>query len=183
MMPSDVLTEGQPRTLRLFCQKISVSDSGCWIWTASTRRGYGRFSYRDESGRSISMGAHRFAYLAAFGTLPDELDHIVCDTPLCVNPFHLCATTSRDNVLRSNNPCAINKRRTVCKRGHELVMRPNGWRRCKICQLAASRLADRRRYDRKYPRKTARKGYGRTKPVNISIEEELIQSGEESISR
>jgi len=70
-----------------FTQKFTKTASGCWEWTASTTsRGYGCFSV----GKSQSELAHRYAYAAEHGPIPDghQVYHD-CDNKLCVNPDHL----------------------------------------------------------------------------------------------
>ncbi|MFE9242225.1 HNH endonuclease [Nocardiopsis sp. NPDC006938] len=74
---------------------------------------------RDEEGRSM------------------EPDHL-CGNTRCVNIYHLERVSKRENVLRSNNPCAQNARKTECIRGHAFdedntYLRPNGGRTCREC--------------------------------------------------
>jgi len=78
----------------------------CWIWEGSQRRRYGRF--RD-------LAAHRYAYEHIRSEIPPglELDHL-CETPLCVNPWHLEPVTSAENIRRRS----VNQ--THCKHGHPL---------------------------------------------------------------
>ena len=76
-----------------FWPKVDKTDT-CWLWTASRMSGgYGAFSW---GGRT--SGAHRFAYEAFVGGIPEglEIDH-TCHEPRCVNPEHLKATTKTQN--------------------------------------------------------------------------------------
>jgi hypothetical protein len=76
----------------------------CWMWTGSTREGYGLFRL---NGRIFS--AHRVSYQLAH---PDETISGVqirhsCDTPACVNPKHLgvgdAKANSDDKMLRDRH--------------------------------------------------------------------------------
>jgi len=74
----------------------SVTDpaTGCVNWTGALQsQGYGLFSFR---GRM--MLAHRAAYEAANGPIPDGLLLMhACDNPRCCNPAHLTPGTDQDN--------------------------------------------------------------------------------------
>lgn len=101
-----------------FWEKVEKSD-GCWLWLgAKNKLGYGSFG----AGSLGSNAAHRFAYEALVGPIPEglELDHL-CRNPSCVNPSHLDPVTHHENILRGNAPPAINARKTHCKRGHEFT--------------------------------------------------------------
>ena len=115
-------------------------NTGCWIWCGSKfqKQGYGRYKF---AGNTIR--AHRGIYEMLVGKIADGLtiDHM-CNNPICVNPLHLSQATIRDNVLRSSNPFAINKRKTHCYNGHELsgknLIERNGGRGCRECRRATS---------------------------------------------
>lgn len=120
----------------------------CWIWTGMlSPKGYGQFR------SPISIMAHRNSYAFANGPIPDglELDHL-CRNRSCVNPDHLEAVDHATNVRRGNGG-PDKYPRTSCRNGHpytneNTIIRPDGGRRCKICQKA-HRARNRR------PRKSA----------------------------
>jgi len=74
--------------------KYVNKTEGCWLWTADTRKGYGRFWF---DGHSVP--AQRFIFEQLHGKQPSHI-HIChkCDVPLCVRPDHLFAGTVTDNV-------------------------------------------------------------------------------------
>lgn len=84
-----------PRTLKQrFHEKYEVCpDTGCWLWTASTRGGYGAINV---DGSKL---AHRLSWELHVGPIPEGL-HVLhrCDTPSCVNPDHLMLGTHQDNM-------------------------------------------------------------------------------------
>lgn len=69
----------------------------CWIWTrGADRDGYGK---RMIPNGSRAAAAHRGAYEAAHGAIPDGfVVHHRCDQPACVNPDHLEAMSRADHV-------------------------------------------------------------------------------------
>jgi endogenous inhibitor of DNA gyrase (YacG/DUF329 family) len=75
-------------------RKIEGSD--CWLWTGSTRGGYGRFKIA-----TVTQEAHRASYELYVGPIPDglQLDHL-CRNRSCINPAHLEPVTCAENIRR-----------------------------------------------------------------------------------
>src|SRR5690554_52868 len=100
-------------TWRRFWAKVSLPDqNGCLAWQATkTRDGYGKFRFSGRLWR-----AHRFAYSALVGAIPDgaQLDHL-CRNRACVNPEHLEPVPPRTNVLRGESGrCGVSRFIGVC---------------------------------------------------------------------
>lgn len=129
-------------------RRLMFMPTGCIEFTGfRTRDGYGRVA---KGSRRPS--AHRAAYELLVGQIPEgmELDHL-CRNPSCVNPGHLEPVTPRENTLRSDNPAALNARKTHCKQGHEFTdentyRTPGGRRECRTCTRPGwnDRRSDRR---------------------------------------
>lgn len=120
-----------------FWEKVRFTDT-CWIWTGANS-GIARPYGVAWNGRR-RVKAHRYAYEAANGPIPEglEVDHL-CKVTLCVRPAHLEAVTRRENALRSDSPGAVAVRRNRCKRDHEYTPentrhKKGGGRECLSCK-------------------------------------------------
>jgi hypothetical protein len=121
----------------------------CWIWQGQRGGDYGRLQLPERGGKRSTDMAHRFAYKALVGEIPEglDLDHL-CRNTLCVNPAHLEAVTSEVNVMRGIGVGAKNAAKTHCKHGHPLFgpnLTPRKGRKgrvareCLICRRARGR--------------------------------------------
>ena len=119
--------------------KIVGQGDSCWLWTGTIGlKGYGRFFLAKKE-----KVVHRIFYELFKGAIPKDLtiDHL-CRVRHCVNPEHLEAVTSKDNVLRGIGLTAICARRIACAKGHpyidnsfKLTKKRDGtiYRRCRVC--------------------------------------------------
>ena len=76
-----------------------VTESGCWLWTASTfNTGYGRFG-KNVDGKWKTGSAHRASYTIHKGDIPKGM-YVChrCDVKTCVNPDHLFLGNNQDNM-------------------------------------------------------------------------------------
>lgn len=117
--------------------KVGPPDlNGCrpWLGKVDNRSGYGVFSYTDpDTRRKVTISAHAFGWGLSGGEIPRgrtrSLDHRCHDPAMCAGgpdcphrrcqePTHLRVVSQRENTLRSNNPMAVNARKTHCVHGH-----------------------------------------------------------------
>jgi hypothetical protein len=117
------------QTMQDILTKIHVTNSSCWEWLGRINEdGYGKYG---------NFYIHRIVYEFYNDVIPEELDHL-CRNRSCCNPTHLQEVSHRVNILRGQGVCAINARKTHCKRGHEFtkentLLVKNG-RNCKSCR-------------------------------------------------
>ena len=139
-MSNSIRRRSSRRSEDVFWEKVDVIDGGCWMWKATTSRGYGQFFDR-RSSRTV--GAHRWSFELLVGPIPKglELDHL-CRNRACVNPAHLEPVDHKENVRRGLVP------KTHCLRGHDLAVHAptstDGRRHCRECQrvrIAAKRAS------------------------------------------
>lgn len=124
-----------------FLRKVDTSGD-CWLWTASTRNGYGQFRATPQ----LKVEAHRWMYEQLVGPIPTSIviDHLCC-VPLCVNPSHMEPVTDAENKRRGMAAM------THCPKGHRYteantLRTPSGHKRCAACvkeRIRPSRKTDR----------------------------------------
>ena len=93
-----------PRWQGRIFSKVSINESGCWVWQGSLdRNGYGRFK-ATIAGSARSFSAHRAAYLALVGPIEYGLvpDHL-CRNRACVNPAHMEIVSISVNTKRGDH--------------------------------------------------------------------------------
>lgn len=121
-------------------------DTPCWVSNRAMQpNGYTKIGH---NGRTFLT--HRIAYEAFVGPIDEGLviDHL-CRVRACVNPDHLEAVTTRENLVRGETVTALEVAQTHCHRGHlldglNLYMRPDRLGRvCRACGRDRAREARR----------------------------------------
>jgi DNA-directed RNA polymerase specialized sigma subunit len=110
-----------------------VTESGCWIWTASVHgRGYGLFHTGLQRRRGKMEYAHRVSYELYHGVDPadEEVCH-KCDVTSCVNPSHLFLGSHQDNMddMRDKDRF-LNSKERIDTEGQEqaIALRAKGYK-------------------------------------------------------
>lgn len=124
-------------TKELIIENSTPDETGCWIWkNKPTAHGYGAIciNYKVHAAHRLSYEMFKGELLKGF-----HIDHL-CRKPMCVNPAHLEQVTPMENTMRGVGPASINKKKTVCIRGHELTRNvKTGYRICKTCEKVTAR--------------------------------------------
>jgi hypothetical protein len=110
-------TEEQSK--RFWAKVNKKADDECWEWTAAkSSKGYGQFALN-----KIAKSTHRISYIIHKGEIPDGLMIChTCNNPPCINPNHLYAGTSSDNMEQSVREMRHHEQsKTHCKNGHEFT--------------------------------------------------------------
>lgn len=83
------------KAIQRFQRDTGRLPGGCWILRGQTR-GYASFKLA-----GYWVAAHRFAYRAFVGPIPDglDIDHLCCNGA-CVRPSHLEPVTKQENQRR-----------------------------------------------------------------------------------
>lgn len=125
-----------------FWDKVTINGlDECWLWRgAKDTKGYGHYHV---SGALHNRSAPRVAYWLTFDDLPSiqnqerRVVHL-CDTALCVNPFHLKCVDKKVAWKYQKSLPRENALKTHCKYGHEFtpentINLPDGGRKCRKC--------------------------------------------------
>jgi hypothetical protein len=130
-----------------------VNDpKGCWIWTGSILKGYGRWSPK-FNGISLYFRPHRLVYELWYGSIPDNFEvHHKCENKACCNPSHLEAMeTGKHTTLHHKGREYI--KRPYCGKGHRFTpentrLGSQKGRYCRACDYLNNEKAKAKRRER-----------------------------------
>ena len=95
--------EGRKKVAAKIELNSKPGEGDCIVWTLSAdKNGYGKLIIpRSEFGRTRQTGAHRAAWLALEGDIPEglQIDHL-CRNKICVNTQHMELVTQQVNLKR-----------------------------------------------------------------------------------
>jgi hypothetical protein len=74
--------------------RVKITE-GCWLWLGG-HNAHQRPYYQNKLVYRILFEYYRYDIPPGL-----VLDHEVCDTPWCVNPWHVEPKTQKDNLLRA----------------------------------------------------------------------------------
>jgi HNH endonuclease len=131
--------------MKRFWDKVNKTNN-CWLWqgalTKKSRSGVGGYGVFFLDGKTTYT--HRFIYESFKGIIKKGyvIDHL-CRDRGCVNPDHLEAVTTQENIKRGTSG-EFNKSKTKCPKGHDyasgnVLLYNNAWRICKTCNNERSR--------------------------------------------
>lgn len=130
-------------TLRFWNKVAKTTPNECWLWIP--RLGGGGYGQIYIKGKQRYV--HRVSYELANGPIPHGLvvDHI-CKVRHCVNPAHLRAVTTRENIIHARaweQGAQVQRSKTRCPKDHpydeaNTSKKPDGSRGCRECARAAS---------------------------------------------
>jgi len=131
-------------------EEAVASGSNCVLTAAPLMsEGYGRYRWRDSGGRTQQVLAHRAAWTALRGTIPEGLTiHHQCHTRPCVNVGHMelvpHAVNARMNRPTLTDSASISADR--CVNGHDPrswyaapTARHPGLHKCTVCNRENAR--------------------------------------------
>ena len=131
--------------------KIGTPDE-CWTWLSPPgSHGYGQIGWRVDGGKSAGTTAHRAAWIATHGPIPEGMtvDH-ECKNKICVNPNegHLRLLTNVDNATDNGQGS-----KTHCPQGHEYT--PENTYIHPIKKYRVCRVCDKGRYKKRVKQKVS----------------------------